>query len=120
MKAKNCTWDDVLKAVEIINKKYDNNITINFDNDGIKRFTLRPVMSNGPGGKINKFMGKTRRVWACCWHVYGDFFDALFEIAPNAVIIAIGRKITKDGGNWVDYNVGNIINPIMASECCEC
>lgn len=60
-----------------------------------------------------------------CWHAHGDFFDAVFEVAPDAMILSAGGgdgliKITKDEGNWQDRNIGSKIYPFMFSESCFC
>ena len=70
-----------------------------------------PGVSIGPNG---------RRIAAACWHVHGDFFDALFAICPDAVVMSMGKVITKDGGNWQDWNKGSMMYPKLASACCEC
>lgn len=64
-----------------------------------------------------------RRIAAACWHVHGDFFDALLKIQPNAVIVTRGGPgavIDKNGGNWQDCNIGSRMSPMMFSEACEC
>jgi hypothetical protein len=61
---------------------------------------------------------------SACWHVHGDFFDALFKIQPNAVVqVSAGgetRNITIDGGNWQDMNIGSEVYPLMMSTLCGC
>lgn len=121
MIAKNCSIEDLERALKEVNKKYENNITFNrypekYGN-GI-RFTLRVKDSKKAGHRI----GHTgRRLINACWHVHGDFFDALFKINPEAIIIVgSNRKITKNYGNWQDWNIGSVLYPLMYSEACEC
>ena len=57
---------------------------------------------------------------ALCWHGHGDFFDMLIAVNENAVIKSAGRTIDKNGGNWQDWNVGSILNPVLFSQLCEC
>jgi hypothetical protein len=40
------------------------------------------------------------------WHAHGNFFDMLFEIAPNAIVVSQSFKITRTEGNWQDIKIG--------------
>lgn len=122
MKYRNCTIEDLNAALKKVNEKYENNILFNrLDGNG-KNFTLRVNSSSGPGA------GRSvagRKLTSACWHVHGDFFDALFEINPEAVIISgylpkDRNKINADGGNWQDIERGSLLYPCYASELCEC
>jgi hypothetical protein len=118
MKAKNTNRNDMERALAIVNKKYAGNIKWNrFDDGKTINFTLTVKSSKAPGGRRAP---SGRRVAAACWHVHGDFFDALFGICPDAVIVSMGRKITKDEGNWQDRNIGSVYMPFMYSEACDC
>ena len=118
MKARNTNRNEMEKALVVINKKYKRNITWKrFDDGKTINFTLTVKSSKGPGGRIG-FTG--RRVAAACWHVHGDFFDALFGINPAAVIVSMGERISINGGNWQDKNIGSQIQPMYYSEACEC
>jgi len=139
MKATHCTTTDLQAALNIVNKKYEGNIRFNPNSNLPKRFTLRVNNSKGLGaalsmgylmkyyyaetsefarsafGKVNK-----RHTGSACWHVHGDFFEALFVINPAAVITARGNRIDMRGGNWIDYNVGSQVFPVYAANCCDC
>jgi hypothetical protein len=120
MKLSHGTQDDLKMALEMINKRYNDNIIFNrFDNAG---FTLRVKNSKGPGARlhIDRYAGKERRSISACWHVHGDFFDALFEINPKAVIRTGNKKITAQAGNWEDWNIGSTMYPVYYSESCLC
>ena len=118
MKAKNTNNAAMEAALAIVNGKYAGNITWNrFDNGRTINFTLTVKSSKAPGGRLGP---SGRRVAAACWHVHGDFFDALFEVCPDAVIVSMGKKITKDEGNWQDQNIGSAYLPFMYSEACDC
>lgn len=125
MKATKCTKEHLEMALAAINKKYAGNIKFNSNSDLPKRFTLR-VKGAGLGSAYSpayvrgSSWAKKRRTGSACWHAHGDFFDALFAISPDAIVYSLGNKITKDGGNWQDFNCGSIMNPAYASECCEC
>lgn len=127
MIAKNCYTKHLKDALALVNKKYEGNITFNNftlnNKNGQIQFTLKCVSSKGPGHSrsFRGYSGELKqRLVSCCWHVHGDFFDALLEINPDAVIIARGKKIDKTGGNWQNWNAGGMINPIGASEKCDC
>jgi hypothetical protein len=116
---KNAAPIDLEEALSRVNLKYGNNIVWNRKPEPIgRRFrcTLRVISSRGPGHRIG-FTG--RHLISACWHVHGDFFDALFDINPNIVIVSRGKEITR-ATNWEDYNVGSLLYPMYASEACEC
>jgi hypothetical protein len=119
MIVKNSNMEDMQKALDIINKDYDNNIKWKrFDKVGNNiRFTLRCVSSRGKGAKIG-YNG--RHTISACWHVHGDFFDALLSINDKAIIKTAKKTIDKNGGNWEDWNIGSIMFPLYYSEACNC
>ena len=134
MYAKNCTKNDLYAALRRINRKYEGNVVFNQHPE--KRygkgliFTLKVKNSHGLGHRRGqpRFRGfgepveydKRRHMPSACWHVHGDFFDVLFKIRPEAVITSRSQKITKDGGNWEDCNIGSQLIPYMFSEACDC
>ncbi len=127
MIVRNVTFDEMDEALREVNKKYDNNIRWNkFDLEGRKRnihITLRVKDSKKAGhslGLASHSTGNTRRLTSACWHVHGDFFDCLFAINSNATIMSRGNKITEAHGNWTDFNCGSVMNPLSASEKCDC
>jgi len=126
MIARKCTRSDLVQALESINKKYKGNIC--FNRDDFPNFTLKVKDSHGPGHRrgfaFPPSRPKGRRMVSACWHVHGDFFDALFEVNPNAYVLSnwsAGKiKITKDSGNWQDANIGSQMYPLYFSEACDC
>jgi hypothetical protein len=120
MYASNCTIGQLQDALEIVNKKYDNQVIWNQEPIHYRnkiKFTLKTKTNVSYGHGIS-WTG--RQLSTACWHVHGDFFDFLFTIAPDAKIYALGRMITKTKGNWLDFNRGSVVNPRFASELCEC
>lgn len=123
MLASNVTLSDLETALHKINEqRFEGNVE--FNRLGWKgrriRFTLRVKDSSGPGHRIGRH--SARRMVSACWHVHGHFFEELFKVAPDAVVYSggNGQTITKDGGNWVDWNAGSILSPVPASCLCEC
>lgn len=116
----NATISQLHEALAIVNDRFDRNIKFKrLEQTSSKRvnFTLTVHESSKPGGRI----GHTgRRIAAACWHVHGYLFDALFDIDPKIYIISAGKRITKDGGNWVDRNIGSMVSPLQYSHACEC
>ena len=115
MIAANVTIDDLLAALDAINTRYDGNLVFRYwpvATGRRLRFTITVENPKGPGGRHG--------VKAACWHAHGDLFDAILARCPDAVIDSAGRKITVDGGNWVDWNVGSRVAPMMYSETCDC
>ena len=120
MYAKNCTIEDLWEALNRNNANYNDQVIWNQEPvhtpHGIK-FTLK-VKTNKSLGHGISFSG--RQMSTACWHVHGNFFDRLFDVNPNAKVYALGKLITRFGGNWLDRNVGSQANPKLASEMCVC
>lgn len=143
MQVKNTSLDEIKKALDLVNKKYEGNIR--FHSDGItsknqkgtrlqfKLYThsvekaghrrhFRPDYSKG----FDNPPLKSRRSRYACWHAHGDFFDALLNLNPKAVI-RVGRaagQVYDDAygrhGNWEDFNIGSQVCPIYFSQSCDC
>lgn len=79
--------------------------------------TLTVKDSRGPGSRVGM---NGRRISAACWHVHGYFFDYIFEYDPTAMIEAAGEKITIEGGNWQDRDIGSMMFPLYYSQACDC
>jgi hypothetical protein len=137
MRIKNVTGEQMRQALEAVNQKYKGNILFKrFEPAGrVIHFTLTVRDAAAPGGRRGHH--RNRRVKAACWHVHGDFYDAIIELEPRAVIYTRGyvekpgsrggrsrmnegEKITKDGGNWQDWNAGSMIEPRAMSDMCDC
>lgn len=123
-------------ALEVVNRAYDSNVMFNrFDaanaKDNKYNVTLRVVSSRGKGARMNHDW--SRHLVAACWHVHGDFFDAL----PDGTKVVShwgsqGKQVTftvaqsRDSGThyksgyWQDQQVGSVMQPAMMSELCEC
>lgn len=122
MITKNVTNQQMVEAMNNIQEMFAHNVIFNrFETKGKQiMFTIRVRSSKSAGAMISKRWNGQRRTIHACWHVHGHFFEALFKIAPEAVIMSRGNKITKDSGNWEDFNVGSMAYPVYASECCCC
>lgn len=130
MIAKNCTKEDLQAALVAVNSdhRYAGNIRFKTMETKGRRisFTLTVVSSTIGTGKAKvtapgvSVSPNGKRIAAACWHVHGDFFDALLRVCPGAEVSSLGKVITKDGGNWQDWNKGSIMYPKMASSCCLC
>lgn len=121
MIARKCTREDLEKALKIVNKKYNKNIVFNRLDFPI--FTLKCKSSKGKGHRLGIYENKNgtrRKLINCCWHVHGDFFDALFKVNPEAYIYSQGRRIDISRGNWEDKQIGSMMRPLYFSEACEC
>jgi len=115
----NAKIETIQKALKIINKKYEGNIEFReIEQQGKRvRFTLRIKESKGPGSRRSPWTN--HRIPSACWHVHGDLFDEIFQIEPDAIIYATGKKIEKYN-NWQDWNIGNKLNPCYFSDACDC
>lgn len=124
--------EDIENALATVNEKYDGNVILNrFDRADSRTFqswnvTLKVASSKGKGARRG-FSGK--RMASACWHVYGEFMDALPD---SAVIVTqgvigyrmgreqIGRVNRSPGDAWEDWNIGSIYSPLYYSEACDC
>lgn len=126
MIAKNCTVQQLEQALVCTNEKYDGNIIFKRYPEMVGRrirFTLTVLHSKGKGGRLGQQVnanGNHKHIAAACWHVHGDFFDALFDIAPDAEIVANRHVINARGGNWSDRNIGSMMYPMYYSDACDC
>jgi hypothetical protein len=130
MVARNVTPEDLRKALEVVNVRFEGNLCLK--SEGINpqgsgwRFGLTVVSSKGPGSRISPSVfqtrkdGTPRRISAACWHAHGWYFEALFERCPDAIVKVANRVITRDGGNWVDWNIGSPMYPMSYSDACDC
>lgn len=117
---KNVTETQLSQILNKLNKKYNNNIIWNnYQREGALTFriTLKVLDSKNKGAR-RSFNG--RRLINACWHVHGDFFEELLKINPKVVIKAATKTIDINGGNWTDWNIGSMIEPLMYSEACKC
>lgn len=131
MKIKNVSETELKEALAQTSALFDNNVDFNrFERHG-KQFNVTLRVKNGNvkhgstrGAQLGNgyLKGKTfpRHTFNACWHVHGTFFERLLEINPNAVITTMYATINKYGGNWVDRNIGSIMEPLLYSQACEC
>lgn len=124
---------ELRKALTAVNKIYKRNVEYNRAPEPRGKnlmFTLKVKDSSKPGHRLgfsNSFTGKQRRMASACWHIHGDFFEALLKINPDAIIkTGAGNKnqiYSKNGevfGNWEDSDIGSMAYPMFFSEACEC
>jgi len=120
MLVKNVTVQDLESALERVNQNFGGNVRFRSVTPCGKniRFTLTVNNSRGPGGRLGHVNNKgvQRHIASACWHVHGEFFDAL---PPAAVIVARGKNI-RPGDPWQDDNIGGTYHPLYFSEACDC
>jgi hypothetical protein len=124
---KNVYSQSIRNAIAKINEKYDGNIitrefeTIGRSRSGYLKFKVKLAVkdSRGAGSGVS-FSG--RRTATPCWHVHGEFFDAL----PDTAVIEInswklGRIVTYPGDEWQDELIGDKYHGYkLVSELCDC
>ncbi len=113
----NATNEELKKALFLVNEIFNDNIKfkdISQISTNRIRFTLTVNESFNEGSRRSR---EGRKISAACWHVHGQFFDFLFQINKDIVIRSQGRKITINGGNWQDWNMGS---NYYYSQACEC
>jgi hypothetical protein len=121
-----CQLSYLHAALAKVNERFDGNLKFRNEPEPANqsgtawRVTLSVHESGGKGGRRSVgFFNAGRKIAAACWHAYGFFFDALFEVCPEAVV-RTNRMITKDSGNWIDWDIGAPIAPAPYSSACEC
>jgi hypothetical protein len=120
MIARKCTLDNLNTALAIINKKYAGNIRLYEPTQKGKTSVSFRLKVNNPKGAGAAKSAKGKSTGSGCWHAHGDFFEALISINPDVTISTRESKITKDGGNWQDWNIGSQADYMDASEGCLC
>lgn len=131
MIAINVNRADLDAALSATNKLFDDNVCWKREPESLNhsknrfRFTLRVVSSKGAGHRLSapNPWSKQRRMPSACWHVHGEFFDALLDVNRQAIIkteLVGKREISIDGGNWQDAQVGSMAYPAYLSDLCDC
>ena len=133
MIARNCSRQNLLDALELINNSealndkagpignFKGNIRfkkLETQGKGFS-FTLSVLSTHHGKGKNKIALLGVRRsassyqsgrlISAACWHAHGRFFDALFSLAPAARVYSSWFKRSDTGkfGAWIDANGGN-------------
>ncbi len=125
MQVRNASRDQIQWALNLINTRYDNNIVFKrLDDDGLTRqggekwiVTLGVTNSANVGSKRSP---SGRRIAAACWHAYGYFMDALPTGSEIVTSTGNGRRVSKPGDKWQDWNIWSTYDPFMASAACNC
>jgi hypothetical protein len=150
MEVRNVHKEDILAALDEVNKRFSDNIRIKdmrmlrkhtrigagevwavtltvqrtsikiVDNEKPRRVHIETL----PGVKIGRGpFSEGRRLAAACWHAHGYFIDAL----PRDCIILSGTRtfdgkpnMRRPGESWKDFPVGSTYYPVNASQCCNC
>ena len=118
---------EIEEALRLTNDLFGNNVEFKrFDADGVTRdnlpkyqVTLKVKDSYEPGHRMSvPRRGKRRHMVSACWHVHGEFMDALPE--GTEIHVQWGGGLTiYPGDRWNDINIGGPRTYYM-SEACEC
>lgn len=121
---KNVTKNQMNKALNRLNKKYEDNIEFMELEPVGRRYKFRlKAKSFEKEGWRRSFTGK--RMKNACWHVHGEFFDIILDMVNEAVIRSSAHKIYNDQyshsriGNWQDWNIGSQMQPMYFSKACK-
>lgn len=88
------------------------------------RFRLAPLEGKYQRTSASYF-NRGRKVHAVCWHGHREFFYALFQHVPDAIVITAMARYEglvgfEDTYPSTDRNIGPPVSPIHYSECCTC
>ncbi len=106
------------QALSHVNSLFHNNIVMEVEDRG-SYYLVRLKVKNSKG-KGARRSPNGRRLPNACWHVHGYFIDKVFEIDPKAIVYTLGKRFTRESWYWHDWNAGSVLNPVYASELCEC
>jgi len=110
----NATISELYQALTLTNENHGYSLEFNRIEQKTGKtvlFTLK-TKSRVKGSRLSH---SGRNLAKASWHAHGNFFESLFVINPNAKVKSLGKEITKDSGNWIDYNCGSFYSPVMAS-----
>ena len=102
-------------ALKTVNKKHGYKLEFN----RIEQMTRnRVVFTLKSPSKIKgaRTSHSGRNLPKASWHAHGNFFDELFKVNPEAVVYSRTNKITANDGNWVDFGIGSLYQPMQMSE----
>jgi len=112
------SFEVLQKALDFVNSLYDGNIVMETEPRGFY-YLVRLKVKNSKGKGASKSLSG-RRLPNACWHVHGYFIDKIFELDHDAVVYTAGKIYNKDTWEWIDWNVGSLVNPVYISELCDC
>lgn len=72
---------------------------------------------------VKEYVTRERSCGVPCWHAFGHFFRALFEINPEGKVVT--AKAVYDGAGGFRYhesngNIGSSTDPLQYSDACKC
>lgn len=116
MKVKGITVNELSEALKTVNKAKGYKLIFNRFPDktgNFLNFTIKSEKSGISGARIS---WSGRNMTSASWHAHGFLFDEILKINKEAIIHTGTQKITIDGGNWIDSNIGSNYQPCMYSE----
>jgi len=122
MELRKTNLKELEKAMELLNKVFNDNIIFNrltqIDKKGNSfRVTLKVKDSKNIGARRG-YTG--RRLINACYHVHGYFFQILFMLNPQIQIKSLNNNISENNIWDFDINIGSIMNPLYLSDACHC
>jgi hypothetical protein len=104
----------VTKAIKSVNKRYGYKIEFKTCEQRGKwvHFTIKSK-SGIPGARESH---SGRNLPSASWYAHGFLFDQIFKMEPSAIIWSAKRRITKQSGNWEDFNIGSVMQPCYFSD----
>lgn len=128
MIAKNTTVQELERAAELVGVRLRDSRDESTTRTARVRFTL--ALNGERYRRWNH--RRDRKVGAVCWHGHRDFFRALFELNPRAVVDISGRfnsgdKIRYTSENFEsvfestgDRNIGSVYERCQYRDACDC
>lgn len=120
MIARNVTRDELQQAAAYAGVDVDRSLRANPKGRGFM-FTLAPV-----NGRYQRRGHTGRRVHAVCYHGHFAFMDALYRLAPDAVLITAMQRydgaedFRRKAGAVAERNIGSMMQPLDYGDACDC
>jgi hypothetical protein len=116
MYVKGLSIEGLQSILNDLNDLYEGNLRLvikNSSKKGYLSFRIATYDSHKTGSKIS-YTG--RHIPYGSWYVYGEFIDKIFEKNPTAIIYTMNKRYDKNSWQWIDYNIGSMLQPYYASE----
>jgi hypothetical protein len=117
MKVKGILIDQLTSCIENVNSKHGYKLIYNRYPErkgNYLHFTIRSEKSGIPGARTSH---SGRNMVSASWHAHGYLFDEILNLNEDAIIkVGNNHTIDQNGGNWIDRNIGSLMNPVKFSQ----
>ena len=116
MRIKGITRKQLSNCIKLVNKENNYKLIYNREPEKKGNFFHFTIKSKKSGISGARYSASGRRLINASWHSHGYLFDKILELNKDSIIYSGLKKITKNGGNWEDWNCGSNFEPCYMSE----